>query len=47
MGPLGTMAQAPVPAGVLTPLFRLLGADPAMFAGLLACDMGGAVLARP
>ena len=47
---LGIMSLAPVLAGllkpVLVPLFRLLGADPAMFAGLLACDMGGASLAQ-
>ena len=55
MGPLGVamlgvIALAPVLAAVLrpvvAPVFRLLGADPAMFAGsLLACDMGGGVLA--
>ena len=55
MGPLGAamlgvIALAPVLAAVLrpvvAPVFGLLGADPAMFAGsLLACDMGGGVLA--
>ena len=55
MGPLGVamlgvIALAPVLAAVLrpvvAPVFGLLGADPAMFAGsLLACDMGGGVLA--
>lgn len=48
---IGVVCLAPVLAGVLKPLvapfFLLLGADPAMFAGsLLACDMGGASLAR-
>ena len=47
---LGILALAPVLANVLkpvlVPIFRLLGADPAMFAGsLLANDMGGAPLA--
>ena len=56
MGPLGVamlgvIALAPVLAAVLrpviAPVFGALGADPAMFAGsLLACDMGGGVLAR-
>ena len=51
MAMLGVIALAPVLAAVLKPLvapvFRVLGADPAMFAGsLLACDMGGGVLAR-
>ena len=56
MGPLGVamlgvIALAPVLAAVLrpvvAPVFGFLGADPAMFAGsLLACDMGGGVLAR-
>lgn len=46
---LGIIALAPVLANVLrpviVPIFRLLGADPAMFPGtILACDMGGAVL---
>lgn len=55
MGPLaiamaGVVAAAPVLAMVLQPiigpLYRLLGADPAMFATtLLACDMGGYPLA--
>ena len=48
---LGIIALAPVLAGVLRPVvvpfYKLLGADPAMFAGsLLACDMGGAALAQ-
>lgn len=48
---VGVVCLAPVLAAVLRPLvvpvFRLLGADPAMFAGtILACDMGGASLAR-
>lgn len=47
---LGTIALAPVLARVLepvvVPVFSLLGADPAMFAGtILACDMGGGALA--
>lgn len=47
---LGILALAPVLANllkpVLVPVFRLLGADPAMFAGsILANDMGGAPLA--
>ena len=47
---LGIICLAPVLAGLLrpvvVPVFRLLGADPAMFAGsLLACDMGGGALA--
>ena len=56
MGPLalamvGIVSLAPVLAGILKPIvvpvYRLLGADPAMFAGtLLACDMGGGPLAR-
>lgn len=50
MAMLGIIALAPVLAGVLkpviVPVYRLLGADPAMFAGtLLACDMGGGALA--
>lgn len=55
MGPLamamaGVVAAAPVLAIVLkpviVPVYRLLGADPSMFAGtLLACDMGGYPLA--
>lgn len=56
MGPLtlamaGIVTLAPVLAAglkpVVVPVFRLLGADPAMFAGsILACDMGGGALAR-
>lgn len=56
MGPLtlamaGIVTLAPVLAAglkpVIVPVFRLLGADPAMFAGsILACDMGGGALAR-
>ncbi len=56
MGPLaiamaGVVAAAPVLAAVLEPIivpvYRLLGADGAMFAGtLLACDMGGYPLAQ-
>lgn len=47
---LGIICLAPVLAGLLrpvvVPVFRLLGADPAMFAGsILACDMGGGSLA--
>ena len=47
---LGIICLAPVLANLLrpvvVPVFRLLGADPAMFAGsLLACDMGGGPLA--
>ena len=47
---LGILALAPVLAELLkpllVPLFRVLGADPAMFAGsILANDMGGAPLA--
>ena len=47
---LGMISLAPVLAGllrpVLGPVFRVFGADPAMFAGsILACDMGGASLA--
>ena len=47
---LGIICLAPVLASLLrpvvVPVFRLLGADPAMFAGsLLACDMGGGALA--
>lgn len=50
MAMLGIISLAPVLAAVLKPIvvpvFRFLGADPAMFAGtLLACDMGGAALA--
>ena len=48
---VGIVCLAPVLAAVLkpvvVPVFRLLGADPAMFAGsILACDMGGGPLAR-
>ena len=51
MAMLGVICLAPVLAAVLkpvvVPLFGLLGADPAMFAGsILACDMGGGSLAR-
>ena len=47
---LGIICLAPVLAAVLkpviVPVFSLLGADPAMFAGtILACDMGGGNLA--
>jgi ethanolamine transporter len=47
---LGIITLAPVLASILkpiiVPIFSLLGADPAMFAGsLLACDMGAASLA--
>ncbi len=47
---IGIIALAPVLAALLRPIvvpvYRLLGADPAMFAGtLLACDMGGGALA--
>jgi len=50
MAMLGIICLAPVLANllrpVIVPVFRLLGADPAMFAGtILACDMGGANLA--
>lgn len=50
MAMLGIITLAPVLAAVLKPVvvpaFRFLGADPAMFAGtILACDMGGGVLA--
>ena len=45
MAMLGIISLAPVLAGLLKPIvvpvFGLLGADPAMFAGtILACDMG-------
>ncbi len=48
---IGIIALAPVLAGVLrpvvVPLFQLVGADPAVFAGtILANDMGGASLAK-
>ena len=47
---LGIICLAPVLANILkpvvVPVFRLLGADPAMFAGsILASDMGGGALA--
>ena len=50
MAMLGVICLAPVLAAVLKPVvvpfFRVLGADPAMFAGsILACDMGGGPLA--
>ena len=48
---VGVICLAPVLATVLrpvvVPVYRFLGADPAMFAGtILACDMGGGALAR-
>lgn len=48
---VGIVCLAPVLAALLrpavVPVFRLLGADAAMFAGsILACDMGGGQLAR-
>lgn len=48
---VGIITLAPVLAGLLRPIvvpvYRFLGADPAMFAGtILACDMGGAALAE-
>ncbi len=50
MAMIGVISLAPVLAAVLRPIvvpvFSLLGADPAMFAGsILACDMGGGPLA--
>ena len=47
----GIVTLAPILAAglkpVVVPVFKLLGADPAMFAGsILACDMGGGSLAR-
>ena len=50
MAMLGIIALAPVLANLLrpvvVPVYKFLGADPAMFAGtILACDMGGASLA--
>ena len=50
MAMVGIICLAPVLAKVLRPVvvpaFQLLGADPAMFSGmLLACDMGGGALA--
>ena len=51
MAMLGIISLAPVLAEllrpVILPVYRFLGADPAMFAGtILACDMGGASLAE-
>ena len=51
MAMLGIIALSPVLANLLrpvvVPVYTFLGADPAMFAGtILACDMGGAPLAR-
>ena len=51
MAMLGIISLAPVLANllnpVIVPVYRFFGADPAMFAGtILACDMGGAPLAR-
>lgn len=51
MAMLGIITLAPVLAGLLrpvvVPVYTFLGADPAMFAGtILACDMGGASLAK-
>ena len=48
---VGIISLSPVLANVLTPVagpvYRFLGADPAMFAGtILACDMGGGSLAK-
>ena len=48
---LGIISLAPVLANLLrpvvVPVYTFLGADPAMFAGtILACDMGGASLAK-
>ena len=48
---VGIVTLAPVLASLLkpvvVPVYRFLGADPAMFAGtILACDMGGGQLAR-
>ncbi len=48
---IGIISLAPVLAKVLdpvvVPVYRFLGADPAMFAGtILACDMGGGALAQ-
>ena len=50
MAMVGIIVLAPVLANLLepvvVPVYRLLGADPAMFAGtILACDMGGGALA--
>ena len=51
MAMVGIITLAPVLADILTPvagpMYRFLGADPAMFAGtILACDMGGGSLAK-
>ena len=51
MAMIGVITLAPVLAAVLKPIvvpvFSLLGADAAMFAGsILACDMGGGALAQ-
>lgn len=51
MAMIGVITLAPVLAAVLkpvvVPVFGLLGADAAMFAGsILACDMGGGALAK-
>ena len=51
MAMIGVITLAPVLAAVLkpvvVPVFNLLGADAAMFAGsILACDMGGGALAQ-
>lgn len=51
MAMVGIIVLAPVLADLLepvvVPVYRFLGADPAMFAGtILACDMGGGALAR-
>ena len=51
MAMVGIIALAPVLANLLrpvvVPVYRILGADPAMFAGtILACDMGGGALAQ-
>ena len=48
---VGIISLSPVLASglrpVIVPVFQLLGADPAMFAGtILACDMGGGALAQ-
>lgn len=48
---VGVICLAPVLANLLrpavVPVYRFLGADPAMFAGtILACDMGGGALAQ-
>ena len=51
MAMVGIIVLAPVLADLLAPVvvpvYRVLGADPAMFAGtILACDMGGGALAQ-